>query len=74
MYRPTIKATYCNAYAVLYDIGTVLFNKVQYKWLLIATLDGVAYDTVILPPAKYKQDGDTLTIYHQGDNEQFKRV
>ena len=74
MYRPTIKATYRNAYAVIYDIGIVLFGGVKYKWLLIATLDGVAYDTILLPPAKYKQDGDTLTIYHQGDNEQFKIV
>ena len=74
MYRPTIKATYKNNYAIIYDIGIVLFGGVKYKWLLVATLDGVAYDTIILPPAKYKQDGDTLTIYHQGDNEQFKIV
>lgn len=71
MYKPTIKATYRNNYAILYDIGIVLFGTIKYKWLLIGTADGVVYDTVILPPSKYKQDGDTLTIYHTGENEIF---
>ena len=72
MYHPTIKATYKNSYAIIYDIGIVLFSKVQYKWLLVATLDGVAYDTIILPPAKYKQDKNLFTIYHtDGEPEVF---
>lgn len=71
MYKPTIKATYKNSYAILYDIGTVLFNKVQYKWLLIATLDGVAYDTILLPNSKYKQDERMFTICHADEDEVF---
>lgn len=67
MYKPTIKTTYCNEYAVLYDIGVVMFNKIVYKWLLIATADGVVYDTVILPPSKYKQSEQSFTIYHGDD-------
>ena len=67
MYRPKIKATYKNSYSVLYDIGIVLFGSVKYKWLLVATLDGVVYDTIILPPAKYKQDKNMFTIYHTDD-------
>lgn len=75
MYKPSIKATYCNAYAVLYDIGVVMFHKVCYKWLLIATTDGVAYDTVILPSGKYKQSERAFTIYHGDDlPEVFHRV
>lgn len=75
MYKPSIKATYCNAYAVLYDIGVVMFHKVCYKWLLIATTDGVVYDTVILPPDKYKQSEQSFTIYHGQDMpEVFNKV
>ena len=67
MYIPTIEGVYCNEYAVLYDIGVVMFNKIVYKWLLIATADGVVYDTVILPPSKYKQSEQSFTIYHGDD-------
>ena len=67
MYKPTIKGVYRNEYAVLYDIGVVMFNKILYKWLLIATADGVVYDTVILPPSKYKQSEQSFTIYHGDD-------
>ena len=67
MYKPTIKATYRNNYAIVYDIGIVLFGSIKYKWLLIATADGVVYDTVILPPSKYKQSEQSFTIYHGDD-------
>ena len=67
MYKPIIKTTYCNEYAVLYDIGVVMFNKIVYKWLLIATADGVVYDTVILPSRKYKQSENLFIIYHGDD-------
>ena len=72
MYKPTIKATYHNNYAIVYDIGIVLFGSIKYKWLLIATADGVVYDTVILPPTKYKQTKQAFTIYHtDGEPEVF---
>lgn len=75
MYKPTIKATYKNGYAVLYDIGVVLLGTIKYKWLLIATADGVVYDTVILPTSKYKQDEQMFTIYHADEEpEVFHRV
>ena len=75
MYKPIIKTTYCNEYAVLYDIGVAMFNKIVYKWLLIATADGVVYDTVILPSRKYKQSEQSFTIYHtDGEPEVFYRV
>lgn len=67
MYKPSIKATYHNDYAIIYDIGVVVFNKICYKWLLVGTADGVVYDTVILPPAKYKQCEHSFTIYHTDD-------
>ena len=75
MYKPTIKGVYRNEYAVLYDIGVVMFNKIVYKWLLIATAEGVVYDTVILPPGKYKQSENLFVIYHEGDTpEVFDKV
>ena len=75
MYKPTIKATYHNDYAMIYDIGGVVFSSICYKWLLVATVGGVVYDTIILPPAKYKQCEQSFTIYHtDGEPEVFYRV
>lgn len=75
MYKPTIKGVYRNEYAIIYDTGVVMFNKILYKWLLIATADGIVYDTVILPPGKYKQDKNMFAIYHGQDTpEVFYRV
>lgn len=75
MYKPTVKAIYRNNYATIYDIGVVLFNKIQYKWLLVAVYTGEVYDTVILPPDKYKQNEQVFTIYHGQDTpEVFYRV
>lgn len=75
MYKPTIKATYYNDYAIIYDLGVVAFNGICYRWLLIATDGGVVYDTIVLPPAKYEQEEQMFTIYHGQDTpEVFYRV
>lgn len=72
MYKPTIKATYHNDYAIIYDLGVVALNSICYRWLLIATDGGVVYDTIILPPAKYKQSKQSFAIYHtDGEPEVF---
>ena len=75
MIKPQIKATYKNGYAILFVADRVKINSIIYQWLFVATLDGCIYDTVILPPAKYKQSKHSFTIYHGQDTpEVFYRV
>lgn len=68
MLYPSIKATYKNNYAVLYVANKINLYGNIYRLLFIGRgEDGCIYDTVILPPAKYKQTEQSFTIYHTDD-------
>lgn len=76
MICPKIKAVYKNDIARLYIADKInLFNN-YYQLVFIGRVeDGCIYDTIILPPAKYKQTKQVFTIYHtDGEPEVFKAV
>ena len=76
MICPRVTATYKNDYAVLYVADKINLYGNIYRLLFIGRVeDYCIYDTVILPPAKYKQTKQVFTIYHTDDTpEVFYRV
>ena len=76
MICPKIKAVYKNDIACIYIADKInLFNN-YYQLVFIGRVeDGCIYDTVILPPDKYKQTKQAFTIFHGQDTpEVFYRV
>ena len=71
-----IKKAYKNEYAIIYTSDILLLNNNYYLLVFIGRVeDGCIYDTVILPPDKYKQTKQVFTIYHGQDTpEVFYRV
>ena len=76
MIYPKVTATYKNNYAFIYVADEIKIGGNIYRLLFIGREeDGCIYDTVILPPAKYKQCKHSFTIYHGQDTpEVFYRV
>lgn len=76
MIYPSIKATYKNKYAYIYVADKMSLYGNIYRLLFIGRVeDGCIYDTVILPPYKYKQDKQMFVIFHGDDPpEVFHRV
>lgn len=76
MICPKVTATYKNEYAYVYVADKIKIGGNIYRLLFIGRVeDGCIYDTVILPPAKYKQCEQVFTIYHtDGEPEVFYRV
>lgn len=73
MICPKVTATYKNEYAYIYVADKIKIGGNIYRLLFIGRVeDGCIYDTVILPPYKYKQTKQTFTIYHtDGEPEVF---
>lgn len=68
MICPKVTATYKNEYAYIYVADKIKIGGNIYRLLFIGRReDGCIYDTVILPPAKYKQTEQSFTIYHTDD-------
>lgn len=76
MIYPKIKSIYQNTEAVLYISNKIFLFNNYYQLVFIGRIeDGCIYDTIILPPAKYKQCEHSFTIYHGQDTpEVFYRV
>ena len=76
MIHPKIKAVYKNDIACIYVADEIKIGGNIYRLLFIGRVeDGCIYDTVILPPDKYKQCEQVFTIYHTDDTpEVFYRV
>ena len=68
-----IKTTYKNKYAYIYIADKISIYGNVYQMVFVGREeDGCIYDTVILPPAKYKQSEQMFTIYHtDGEPEVF---
>ena len=76
MIHPKIKAVYKNDIGYIYIADKInLFNN-YYQLVFIGRIeDGCIYDTIILPPYKYKQDKKMFVIFHGDDlPEVFHRV
>lgn len=72
MIKVKIKKVYYNSYAIIYPIDYLVLNNIYYYLVLIANKDGIVYDTILLPPSKYKQTKRSFTIYHtDGEPEVF---
>ena len=76
MLKIKIKKAYKNEYAIIYTSDILLLNNNYYLLVFIGRVeDGCIYDTVILPPDKYKQDKQMFVIFHGDDlPEVFYRV
>ena len=76
MICPKVTATYKNKYAYIYVADKMKIGGSIYRLLFIGRAeDGCIYDTVILPPDKYKQDKQMFIIFHSDDlPEVFHRV
>lgn len=76
MLKIKIKKAYKNEYAIIYIGDILLLNNNYYLLVFIGRVeDGCIYDTIIIPPAKYKQCEQVFTIYHGQDTpEVFHRV
>lgn len=76
MIHPKIKAVYKNDIACLYIADKInLFNNYYQLVFIGREEDGCIYDTIILPPDKYKQDKQMFVIFHGDDlPEVFHRV
>ena len=76
MIYPKVTAIYKNKYAYVYIADKINLYGNIYRLLFIGRVeDGCIYDTVILPPDKYKQCEQVFTIYHTDDTpEVFYRV
>lgn len=76
MIYPKIKAVYKNDIAYIYIGDKINLYGNIYRLVFIGKVeDGCIYDTIILPPAKYKQCEQSFTIYHtDGEPEVFYRV
>lgn len=76
MVKIQLKKVYKNEYAYIYIADKInLFNN-YYQLVFIGRIeDGCIYDTIILPPDKYKQDKQMFVIFHGDDlPEVFHRV
>lgn len=76
MIHPKIKAVYKNDIAFIYVADEIKIGGNIYRLLFIGRAeDGCIYDTIILPPDKYKQDKQMFVIFHGDDlPEVFHRV
>lgn len=76
MIYPKIKAVYKNDIACIYVADEIKIGGNIYHLLFIGRVeDGCIYDTIILPPDKYKQDKQMFVIFHGDDPpEVFHRV
>ena len=76
MIYPKIKAVYKNDIAFIYIGDKINLYGNIYQLVFIGRVeDGCIYDTVILPPDKYKQDKQMFVIFHGDDlPEVFHRV
>ena len=76
MIYPKIKSIYQNTEAVLYISNKIFLFNNYYQLVFIGRIeDGCIYDTIILPPDKYKQDKQMFVIFHGDDlPEVFHRV
>ena len=76
MLKIKIKKAYKNEYAIIYTSDILLLNNNYYLLVFIGRVeDGCIYDTIILPPDKYKQDKQMFVIFHGDDlPEVFHRV
>lgn len=76
MIHPKIKAVYKNDIACIYIADKInLYGNIYQLVFIGREEDGCIYDTVILPPAKYKQCEHSFTIYHGQDTpEVFYRM
>ena len=76
MIHPKIKAVYKNDIGYIYIANKInLYGNIYQLVFIGRAEDGCIYDTVILPPAKYKQSKQEFAIYHtDGEPEVFYRV
>lgn len=76
MVKIQLKKVYKNEYAYIYVADKInLYGNIYQLVFIGREEDGCIYDTVILPPDKYKQTKQVFTIYHGQDTpEVFYRV
>lgn len=75
MIKPKLKKTYFNEYAILYPVDYMVLNNIHYYLVLIANIEGVIYDVILLPPDKYSITNNSLLIHHtDSEDEVFTSV
>lgn len=75
MIKPKLKIAYSNEYAILYPVDYMVLNNIYYYLVLIANIEGVIYDVILLPPDKFSITNHSLLIHHtDSEDEVFVAV